>query len=156
MANPFPFVAGEVLTAADMNGIGESVTFTPSYVSGYTRGNGTVSAAYVRVNKLVFLYVAETLGSTSSVTGNFIFTLPIAPANAQSLIRNNLELLDVGVFRYYGAITANDATSVRSEVFTTSPGGATNIITSVSVSSIFPFVWATGDAFRFGLVYEVA
>jgi len=29
MANPFPFTAGQVLTAAQMNGIGETTSFTP-------------------------------------------------------------------------------------------------------------------------------
>lgn len=67
MANPFPFVAGSVLTAAELNGIGEAaVSFTPTF-SSYTRGNGTSVAYYMRVNKLVYVYCEETLGSTSSM-----------------------------------------------------------------------------------------
>ena len=54
MANPFPFTAGQVLTAAQMNGIGEAtIAYTPTISNG-TLGNGTMSAYYSRVNKLVF------------------------------------------------------------------------------------------------------
>ena len=45
MANPFDFSAGAVLTAAQLNQIGDYESWTPT-LTNITLGNGTVNAHY--------------------------------------------------------------------------------------------------------------
>ena len=96
MANPFPFTAGQVLTAAQMNGIGEAaISFTPSFAA-YTRGNGTSVAYYMRVNKLVYVYVEETLGTTSSMGTQPTLNLPVAATRIQAISVSRSRIDDTG------------------------------------------------------------
>jgi hypothetical protein len=76
MANPFPFVAGSVLTAAELNGIGEATAYTPTITNG-SLGNGTITGSYVQVNKLVYGAIKFALGTTSTITGQLQFSFPI-------------------------------------------------------------------------------
>jgi hypothetical protein len=152
MANPFPFVAGDVLTAAELNSIGEAaVSFTPTFTN-YTRGNGTSVAYYMQVNKLVYVYVFETLGSTSSVTGSISMTLPVAAVRAESVQSSVVRINDTGSFNFTGLTSASSTTSM-SLFFNLVVG------TSVQVgiiSATEPMTWASTDTFRYQFVYEVA
>ena len=80
MANPFPFTSGQVLTAAQMNSIGESgVAYTPTITAfAGTLTTTTSSAKYIRVNKLcvVQFTIAIVLNGTGAVAVNI--TLPFA------------------------------------------------------------------------------
>jgi len=79
------YAAGDVLTAAAMNSIGEAwTTYTPTwsvYLGTTSIGNGSITGSYVVLNKLVFGRVKLTWGSTTSVTGTgannaFLFSTP--------------------------------------------------------------------------------
>jgi hypothetical protein len=151
MANPFPFVAGDVLTAAELNGIGEAATsFTPT-ITGYTRGNGTTTAGYVRVNKLVYLYVREVLGSTSSITGALGITLPINAVSIAAL-SGWCMLGEAGVTVHVGFTRPTGGGTVEFEAC----NAALSYVRVAAISSTVPFTWASGDFFQFGLTYEVA
>jgi pectate lyase len=83
MATPFPFTAGQVLTAAELNGIGETWTsYTPTVTSsgGTITTVGAVSAAYTQVNKIVFVYVSIVITTVGTASGQLRFTLPITAA----------------------------------------------------------------------------
>ena len=153
MANPFPFVAGEVLTAADMNGIGEAVAYTPTFTN-FTLGNGTVTASYVQVQKMVQVSVTITFGSTSSMTGQIIVSKPVTGAGGGALNTyvGVARLADSGTGVRMAAIR-NDSTgsvSVRAlDVSATYP-------TEVNVSSTVPFTWTTNDQLLLSFVYEAA
>jgi hypothetical protein len=150
MANPFPFTAGQVLTAAELNGIGEAATsFTPA-ITNYTRGNGTSVAGYVQVNKLVYVFVRETLGSTSSITGAMGLTLPINAA-AVNRLSGYCALGDAGNLTFVGFIRPSAGSSVAIEAV----NAAGTYAYSASVSSTVPFTWVTTDFFQFALTYEV-
>jgi hypothetical protein len=89
MANPFPFVAGEVLTAADMNGIGEWTSYTPvltATTTNPTLGTGSsATGAYARVQNLI-VYNFQILFGSSGVnagSGNYKVSLPVT-SNATS------------------------------------------------------------------------
>ena len=152
MANPFPFVAGDVLTAAELNGIGEAaVSFTPTF-SGYTRGNGTSVAYYMRVNKMVYLYVKETLGSTSSVTGSIAFTLPIAAVRAEAVQMGRSRIDDTGNTIFWG--TTQSANGTTCVLFADLASGT--YTSFASTSATVPMTWTNTDAFSFSFVYEVA
>ena len=79
----FPFSSGDVLTAADMNAIGEWITFTPSW-SNLTVGNATQDASYCVVNNLIVVQFSITLGSTSAMGSTPVFTLPVNSAGVSS------------------------------------------------------------------------
>ena len=153
MANPFPFVAGEVLTAADMNGIGEAVAYTPTFTN-FTLGNGTVTASYVQVQKMVQVSVTITFGSTSSMTGQISVSKPVTGAGGGALNTyvGVARLADSGTGVRMAAIR-NDSTgsvSVRAlDVSATYP-------TEVNVSSTVPFTWTTNDQLLLSFVYEAA
>jgi hypothetical protein len=93
MANPFPFVAGEVLTAADMNGIGEWTSYTPvltATTTNPTLGTGSsATGAYARVQNLI-VYNFQILFGSSGVnagSGNYKVSLPVT-SNATSAFYN--------------------------------------------------------------------
>ena len=70
MANPFDFSAGAVLTAAQLNQIGDFETFTPSW-NNITVGNATNQGRFAEVNEVVFWQVFfDAASDTSYGTGN--------------------------------------------------------------------------------------
>ena len=154
MANPFPFVAGSVLTAAQLNGIGEAATaYTPT-TTNFTLGNGTATYAYTRVNKLVFVKGTITFGSTSAFTGTPTFTFPVT-ATAQYANQNSLGdvfILDSGTAGYRGLCTS-ESTTVFSLAVGNLFGGWT---TTTGLSATVPMTWTTNDSVRFTLIYEAA
>jgi hypothetical protein len=154
MANPFPFTAGQVLTAAQMNGIGETLAYTPT-LTNLTLGNGTLTASYVRAQNLVFGTVELTFGTTTVLTGQPTFTLPVnAAAVGNSLVSNCVtNLFDAGVAIYVGGAAFTTTTiapwvSVASTAFLTTPTG--------NVSATSPFVWGNGDQITMRFVYGAA
>ena len=152
MANPFPFVVGQVLTAAEMNGIGEAaVSFTPTF-SGYTRGNGTSVAYYMRVNKLVYVYVQETLGSTSSVTGGIIMTLPFAATRLQAIMPTRARIDQTGANVLFGTVVPASTTTFQ--MLADTAGGT--YVAFAATSATVPITWGNTDKFAFGAVYEAA
>ena len=152
MANPFPFVSGAVLTAAQLNGIGEAGTsFTPTF-SGYTRGNGTSIAYYLRVNKLVYVYVEETLGSTSAMVSTPVMTLPITAARTQSISPSRNRIDDTGAQVYWGTTVPLSTTSIA--VY--ADNASSTYVTFGSISATVPMTWVATDKFAIAFVYEAA
>jgi hypothetical protein len=153
MANPFPFTAGQVLTAAQMNGIGEAaVSFTPTW-SGLTVGNATQVWRYQRVNKLVFVYGSTTFGSTTSVTGIIQFQPPIAAvAPVATLYHGDVWLDDTGTGTIAGMMLQTTATNFYPCYFNNA--GAFETVSAMT--STAPFTWATGDSIRVQFFYEAA
>jgi hypothetical protein len=117
MADPFPFVAGNVLTAAELNGIGEAWTsYTPVIKGGATTVTATLSyAKFARVNKIVFVQVRAIVTSTGAVNGSITVSLPtgldvLAPSITRSL--GNFVISDTGTAFYSGSAVANSATTI--------------------------------------------
>jgi hypothetical protein len=152
MANPFPFVAGEVLTAADMNGIGEKTAYTPTFTN-LTLGNGTLTADFYRVQNVVSVAVNVVFGSTTSISGDVTVTLPIARAAAAGLQLSTVLLGDTGTANYIGTILFGGTLS--SVVMRTPAVSGSNLIMQ-NLSATVPFTWITTDILRFSAQYEVA
>jgi len=152
MANPFPFVSGSTLLAAELNGIGEAgTTFTPTW-SGYTRGNGTTVAYYVRVNKLVYVYVEETLGSTSSMGSAPTLTLPITAARLQAVSPSRNRIDDTGANVFWGTTVPISTTQVV--VYADLVSGTYTAFAGITAT--VPMTWANTDKFAIAFVYEAA
>jgi len=152
MANPFPFVAGNVLTAAELNGIGETTTFTPSW-NNVTVGNGTLNYATItRVNSFVYVQVMFTLGSTSSVTGNISINNPVTPATVGQ------NAVGVGLFADANTSVLYPTTiSMAAGLMQNFPSNSAGTYTVVNqASATVPFTWTTGDVITFSAGYRVA
>jgi hypothetical protein len=123
---------------------GAWTTYTPSYLLGITQGNGTVTARYRKLGKVVDIYFKFTLGSTSALgaPGFAGFALPIN--NVTEVFGGGAVCLDSGVANLpaYYQITNN-------EVYFKTINGA-NLDTTV------PFTWGTSDSVTLFGSYEVA
>lgn len=150
MATPFPFTAGNVLTAAQLNSIGAYTAYTPTF-GGFTLGNGTINTRYTQVNKMVHYYGRVTLGSTSVMTGPLDVGVPFN-INAASTIID-----PIGVASgYNGSLIAfafpiNLFNASFRMVFSLTNG---TYATSVDVGAGVPFVWAAGNYFQWNVTYE--
>lgn len=154
MANPFPFASGDVLTAADLNSIGDPTTFTPNFVTGLNVGTGTFSSYYLQVNEIVFVSVDFTFQSGSAVTGDLRMVLPIQASNAWRVSAN-----------LSGAAWDNSTTQIwilcgrpynGSEVrirYMAQSGAAPQALYARQCSSTEPITWATSDRLTFSTWY---
>lgn len=154
MANPFPFTAGQILTAAQLNGIGESaVSYTPT-ITNFTLGNGTSTWAYTQANKMVFVRGVITFGSTTSITGTPSVTFPRTAASfygSQSYF-GNVFILDSGTAAWSGFCVALSTSAFEISV---SLVNATYASQS-AINATTPMTWAVNDVIRVSFVYEAA
>jgi hypothetical protein len=127
-------------------------TYTPTWTN-LTVGNGTVSARYQKIGKVVNVYVGFVFGSTSAFTGGGSnFTLPFAIATNNVSYQYFGELLDNGTADYSGCIIVVGA----GNCYISALNAGTTFLNPQSVSSTVPFTWTTGDGFQFLFSYEVA
>lgn len=124
-----------------------------------TVGNGTVVARYFKHRKHVSCELAFTFGSTSAVSGDIRFSLPV-PVEPQSVSLGGVmqigaaNCFDVSqlptVDIWNGQVNLFSAT-VAAIRFNSVSG---SLIKPVFASSSFPITWATGDEIRVKLDYE--
>jgi hypothetical protein len=144
-----------ILTAAsgESTGLkwsGLSTAFTPTWAN-LTVGNGTNTASYVQVGKIVTIVGKIVFGSTTSITGHPQFTLPIT-AKDTSGIPGLVEYADLGVAGWFGHMFLPSTTTVN--FWTVNTAGTYPSWTSVS--STVPFTFGTNDFFMYRLTYEAA
>jgi len=153
MASPFPFVAGAVLTAAQLNSIGEAgIAFTPTWTN-LTVGNAVQDFKYTRVNKLVFVRGSIVLGSTSSVTGTVLIGFPFtAAAVAGRMYFGETYFLDSGVAAWAGVLVSSTTTASELGVYNV----AGTYASVAGINATTPMTWTTNDAIRLSFVYEAA
>ena len=149
MASPFPFTSGQVLTAAQLNSIGDVTSFTPSWTN-FTPGNAVEDWVYVQVNDLVLVRGITVLGSTSSMGTSPYFEIPVGTIkNDQvSVGQTNYKL---GSDRYIGLVFSGttDDLLLRTHLVSGSYIEVTN------VNATTPATWTTGDEIRVHAVYSV-
>ena len=153
MANPFPFTAGQVLTAAQMNGIGEKTTYTPTF-TGLTLGNGVLTAFHTRVNNIVNVFVQVALGTTSAVTGEVKISLPFARSDFRDFGIGNVTLYQIGTSVNMGAVIGDstDKSLVLARQATVS--GTTVLVNPLSATT--PFTWTSFSILQFSYCYQAA
>ncbi len=113
MATFGTFTSGQVLTAAELNAAGVWTSFTPSWVN-LTPGNGVVSAAYSQFNKILFVRVKLTWGTTTSCTDPVRMTLPASltqDTGSQEVLGFG-QYTDTGVASYVGQAYAVSSTVI--------------------------------------------
>jgi hypothetical protein len=145
MANPFPFVAGTVLTAAQLNGIGEAWTsYTPIIKGGATTVTATLNyAKWAQVNKVVFVAVDATITSTGATNGAVEVSLPIAPTySANSFVCGSFLIVDTGTAFYSGVAVISGAAVVKGLAYNSADnmGTSTPAMTLVNTDKVSIFV----------------
>ena len=155
MASPFPFTAGQVLTAAELNEIGDVQTYTPTWTATGgtpTIGNGTLSGKYAVINNWCVGQIRMVLGSTSSFSGTseWRWSLPVAAVNPLSVgtsIIGAAHVVNAGVAGYRGISVYIATNKCGVYVADNSP---------YSVAPTVPFTMGTSDEVNIEFGYEVA
>jgi len=150
MASPFPFTSGQVLTAAQLNSIGEPTAFTPSW-SNFTVGNAAESWYYTQVNDLIVVQGVTTLGSTSAVTGTWNLDYPVGSPATSGPFAGFARLTDATGSTLIGTVLLG-ASLVSFRAFAVS--GSDIGIATVNAST--PFTWTTSDQLYASFVYQLS
>ena len=157
----YPWSPGDVLTASDLNSEfaskgdistnGTWTSYTPS-VSNITVGNGTLTARYVTIGKLVMGRIEFTLGSTSAIGSSPQIGLPTTAVDNNAVSVTG-KLTDAGSLIYGQASDGGGGgTTVRLRYLEDSADG----VTSRPVDATSPFTWTDGDFFQIQFSYEEA
>lgn len=129
-------------------------SWTPSFTN-FTLGNGTVTAKYKQIGKLIHFYINVTLGSTSSMGAAPKFTLPVTISSdyrSTGPRLTNALITDNGTADY-GAVGLMGSDS-KMEVAVLNASGT--YITHTQVNSTTPMTWVSGDYFQVEGTYEAA
>lgn len=160
MANPFPFTSGQVLTAAQMNGIGEWTTYTPiltATVTNPTLGTGAISAgAYARVQNLIIYRFAIIFGSSGVIAGagNYQVSLPVTAVpfgNYYSQVGGGTSFFDSSANAPYFANSWIETSTKLSIVYQTGFNGSLNNVTATT-----PVIPSTLDSISGFVIYAAA
>lgn len=108
-------------------------------------GDGTLRCWYIKVGALVFCDLQIVIGSTTNKgSGNWMFTLPVAPADA--FCPTGVAKANDGSTTYVGAIEPSGSLDIQIGTH----GAASLWGTTV------PFTWGTGDILRVAFWYWAA
>jgi hypothetical protein len=153
MATPFPFTAGQILTAAQLNAIGEWIDYTPTWTN-LTVGNAVQDFRYIKINKFICVIGVITFGTTTSMGTSPVFSLPQTAVTYTSLNEwfGNAILEDTGNEAYSAWTLYTSTTTARLRVATADG----TYIRTAAITSTVPFTWATGDRISVNFIYEAA
>jgi hypothetical protein len=130
---------------------GAWIDWVPTY-NGFTVGNATVTARYLQVDKIIYAYIKIVLGSTSSVSGDFSFTLPKNSKMAYPIPMGSASVEDTGS-------TMRPCFTVNSSVGLCTIRGINTAGTysaEANFSSTVPQTWVSTDCIVANIVYEAA
>lgn len=153
------FVAGDPLTATQLNqylrdnfkALADPWTVWSPSLTNWTLGNGTITAAYVKVGRLVLWRMAYTVGSTDTPSGTFQVDLPYQP---WSLVTGT----PLGQFRLNDADVSGAAGRRGYLAEVASSGGARALDPSNGnfLTATNPWTWASDDTILGQGMYESA
>jgi len=129
---------------------GAWVDYTP-VLTGITKGNGSLSARYLKIGKMVTVEVRFALGSTSALGADNYISLPFSASQGGGL-SVAMTLMDFGTAQYTGTGYTLYADTIRLLCTNTT----TSYGTAALVTSTVPFTWTTNDFISFVITYEVA
>lgn len=149
---------GAVTPAKLLAGTGSGWTWT-SYIPTWTNltvGNATQSTAYARIGKAVIVRLFIKLGTTSSVSGDVSFTLPVTAISYAGT--SNVPAL--GIINMYDA--ASSVVKGMVNFVSTTTGGlrawnsSGTYVGNTNLSSTAPFTWAQNYEISGTFIYEAA
>ena len=130
-------------------------SWTPT-LTNITLGNGTLTGMYTQQGKTVTGTISLLCGSTTSITGNMIFSLPVTAAarytgsSTGKIMLGTAYIEDAGVAAYSGMMLTNSSTTMLLSAMNT----AGTYATSNGAAAAVPFTWANGDFFASTFQYE--
>lgn len=143
-----PFLAGQRLTAADLNTATQQSAWTsyaPTWSSAGTApaiGNGTIVGRYSKVGRIVTVSFALTAGSTTTFgTGSWSFLSPTAISGTGFV--SGIAMAIIGATSFYGAAFNSGANAIQF-LF------GNNVAASVTT----PGSWTTGSQLLSTFTYE--
>lgn len=155
---PYPFSAGEILTAANLNdSLGVSATWVPTFTN-LTVGNGTLSAREASFGPFQFFYIQLIWGSTTSISGSVtLSSLPVNVFNSSNAeVLSQVKLTDTSATATYsGALNVASATTMNIRKFADS-GIAGNPTQEAAITATAPFTWTTTDIMQIACMYFTA
>jgi len=140
---------GQVLTAATMNSIGATwESFTCAWTGSITNpaiGNGSITASYAQINKLLIVSVIVVSGTTTTFgSGNYKFSMPVSIVQGQPTMGWGVVLDASAGYASYNANTIISTSATTVELYTT------NGLTPIGAAS--PVTFAANDQIRFTIV----
>lgn len=150
--------AGAVQPQALVTGTGtgwswQSYTSTPTNL---TIGNGTLNSKYIQIGKTVFGRISFVFGSTSSISGSVIFTLPVTsvsyPGTATTQPIGDIEYFDGASALTRGWVAW--ASTTTCQLLVNTAGGT--YVAFAGLSSSVPYTWATNMQISLNFSYEAA
>lgn len=139
-------------TTADFKWGGLWAAYTPTWTN-FTVGNGSVNSRYAQIGKVVFVNIIVNLGSTSSVTGIILASLPVTGANTSNIGNYSAGIYDATPFNIFmGTAFFNSTTQVGLKA----QNSAGTYLVSAYTSGTIPMTWTNGDGFQFNFNYEAA
>lgn len=159
------FDPGDVLTAAEMNAIGENLdaiggawtAYTPSWTN-LTVGNATQASAYISAGSLHVVRILLTFGSTTSISGQPEFTLPNGVSMSSAYVptsllgTGNAQDANAGI-AYSLNIWRSSSTAARARFIAQQ---VATYVRDAAISSSVPMTWATSDILSGTFVFEAA
>ena len=152
---------GQVLTAdstaatglawATPSTSGTWTTWTPS-IGNFTLGNGTANYRYSQDGKTVTVDFNIVLGSTTSVSGNPNFSLPVEAKYDRAAFTGAYTDAGAGFFAGIALLEQGAYSFISLKAINASGTYAT----FSDVGSAVPFTWTTNDEINFQFTYEAA
>ena len=132
--------------------VGEWSAWTPT-LTNITLGNGTVTARYAQLGKLIVARLNFVFGSSSSISGLMGFSLPVT-AQGTTITSNSfpVTIIDQGTGTFEGV--AKFGSSTRIDV--ASLLANETYVKHFNTSSTVPMTWAENDLLQFSFFYEAA
>jgi hypothetical protein len=131
-------------------------TWTPSWTN-VTIGNGTVTARYIQIDKVVFFTLKLLFGSTTSVSARPEFTLPVNASSTDAMETANIfaQATDAGFGNFFITAFPNVSDVTKIGLIPWKATG-TYVLYDTNISSTVPFTWAVNDIIWVSGNYEVA
>ena len=114
-------------------------TFTPTFNSGVTIGNGAVAGAYTISGGFLVGWAQLTVGSTTAFTGDVIMDYPVAPSSTEYRYWGGGRCQIGGGIRDLLVMCAGNGVFLRTRQVTGS------YLSQVGLSATVPGTWSTGD-----------
>jgi hypothetical protein len=125
-----------------------STTYTPTF-GNFTLGNGTVTAKYTKVGKIIVDEIWITFGSTTAVTGEIVVNLPAASLTTNgSTICGHVSLIDSGNAWYSGVAFIQGSSAIRISAQTANG----TYVGTTATSATVPFTWGVSDEIHINTV----
>lgn len=140
--------------------LGTYISVTPTFATGLTLGNGTVTGQYCRVNNFVHYWGRVVWGTTTSVnTAGVQVSLPVSAdatyAGGLASFSGSVGCRDDSAALSYVGI-AQAISGFPNVAFLQVQNASATYLTNASIVTTVPFTWTTSDIMWWNFFYKAA